>query len=309
MKAFFAILPFVFLLAIFTGCEGDAGAPGQNLLGDDIHPPAVELILPTSSRPYYSAACFEAIIQDDGQIDSVRFLINGKRDLFPQLITTTHPYQVWINDLGLAPGSYSVQAFAWDKAGHIGTSSWVMINVKDPADAPSIKDVSFFNPRSDGDLKWYLPDSTGQYQGFGSRITLDRAGSIRRLYVKLFRDEDWWGAVWKYEIRSSLQGQPDSLISEFIHDGNLMWRGEAPPDNEYWKRMALDGLVEVPKEFFILATLAEDQGDNGDTLAILTDEGYLRNNRGLILRDGEWVSFDSGPGTVFNPLIRLEMMY
>ncbi len=292
----------IFLLNTMIGCEGDPGSPGINMLNDDLYPPTIDLILPVARNEVFSRLWFEAFVRDDGDIDSVAFLVDGSATPLSEHLLTNPPWTLWWNAQALPLGRHYIQAKAWDHAGHSNVSQRVMFYLLDPADATTRDTVSFYDPASNGDIVWNLPSNEHNYTGFGSRITMDRAGVVRKAWVKVKRSPYWTGTELKFEIRESDHGVPGELLWESILDGiNGLRLPEG--DSTGWARIPIFGNFRLPPEYFILGTLSPDA--TGDTLAILTDNGLYRGGHGVVLIDGEWVMEPEGMGIFPNPLIRV----
>lgn len=304
------ILCILTYAVIFSGCEGGAGVPGVNRLADDLTAPIVELTMPAANQSIFGSTCLEAFIVDDGHIDSVRFIVDGQFDFSSDiLLRTQSPWTVRWNDIDLITGTHYIQALAWDNGGHTGSSAWVKVN-KLPADqAPSLETILFFDQKSSNELKWRLPDDYGQFTGYGTRFTLNRPGTIVEIRTLVFRDDAWWGAVLTFEVRTSLNLRPDSLLYTVDQDCHLLWRGDPPEGNVFSRTAKVGSGIPVPDEFFVLAMLSENQTEQGDTLALVTDGGYYRNWHGVVRENDEWREFTLGPVLTFNPKIQIKVQY
>jgi len=259
----------------------------------------------------FSQVCLEAHVQDDGHIDSIKFIIDGLSSPDRDLILVNPPYQVLWNTANITPGSHHIQAQAWDNAGHTGLSSWIMINKISDEPVVTRDTLFYYNHASDGDIAWLLPDErlsvdADRYTGYGTRFTMSYPAILRKIWVRIHRDETWSGIEWTFEIRSSHDGLPDSLIYSSEFDGL-----DIPLDMEgnlvKMPRIRLSGEIHVPTEFFILAMLSEET--TGDTLAIMSDDGLWRNWHGVVRQNGQWREFTAGLMVAFNPMIKITVDY
>ena len=294
---------------IIIGCEGEAGLPGVNRLGDDLIAPIVELTMPAANQDIYGSTSLEAYIVDDGHIDSVRFIIDGQMDFGSEtLLRTEYPWTVRWNEIDLIPGTHFIQALAWDNGGHTGSSAWVKVNKFSPDEAPGSETIRFFDLNSSDEIRWRLPDEFEQFTGYGTRFTINRPGKIVEIRAKLTTEEGWWGAVWTFEVRTSKNLRPDSLLYTVDQDGHKLSRNPEPgePGN---RSIKVSGGISVPDEFFILAMLSENQTEEGDTLSIISDGGYYRNWHGVVRENDVWREFTIGPVLSFNPKIQINIQY
>ncbi len=196
------------IVSLILGCEGDAGRPGISLIGDDIFPPLVELILPFAMHTAYERVVFEAFVRDDGEIDRVEFIVDGWDDPAQNPAVVRPPFQVLYDCSGMTLGRHFVQAAAFDKKGRRGLSKRAMF-YKDTFPESHVRDtLAFFDQGSSGDEIWVLPDDrlvadSLKYTGYGVRVTMDSPGVLNRLWVNLCRDTSWTGTQVSVEIRSS----------------------------------------------------------------------------------------------------------
>ncbi len=313
-KIFLTLFAAVVWALTMLGCEGDPGSPGVNRIGEDVYPPIVDIVVPMARQEIYIQTWLEAHVQDSGRIDSVKFLIDGVELQNQNLTIFNPPFKILWDCSGLSEGRHFIQAHAWDSQGHTGLSNWLMI-VKKPIEAASRTDtVFFFDNSTRNSLEWYLPDSvaagdTSRITGLGVRFLMNRPATVTRMELYVKKKDEWRGAYWDIEIRTVKDNLPDSLLFNEELDGSKLWRFEAPENRTIWRPIRVGGGVDVPLEFFILAKVAEDQKDEGDTLAILTDEGLWRNYHGVVQQNGEWRIFTSGPRIAFNPMIRIIVNY
>ncbi|HHE46255.1 MAG TPA: hypothetical protein ENL08_00955 [Bacteroidetes bacterium] len=301
-----AALP-VFLLAVL-GCEGDVGRSGVSLLPADIWAPEVVLLLPEASRFIYDRVAVEAYAVDDTGVDSVEFLIDGVVQYGSGLVMRDYPWQTLWDCSGIAEGSHSIQARAWDGAGHYGLSNVVIVNKTDPALKPAEADLRSYIETSDEDemYLWKLPDTLGGFNGFGARFVPDGPCRIENFFVTVYWDENWTGTgLFAFEIWNSVDNIPDSLLcadTTFI-DYKRAEKGMLSSI----KFIRRADRIYVQGDFFVLVTPAEEQPV--DTLGLITDNGSWRNYHGVARRDGEWVPFTAGPFTAFNPFISAVVAY
>ncbi len=293
----------VVIWALLAGCEGDPGQPGRNLLGEDVYPPTVELVLPSARVSVFNRVWLEALVYNAINIDSVGFLLDGRSNPLPGMTAVQPPYQLWWDASALSQGSHFIQAMAWDCAGRTGYSERTLFYLQDPSADTTLRDtLSFFDLTSEGSLAWKLPADDHPYEGFGVRVTMNRAGILRKVWIKALRSLGWQGANLRFEIRASDHGAPGELLWEVIFNSNTGLRIE-PPESTGWAQLPLRGIFRVPPEFFVLGTLAPD--NPGDTLSILTDDGRWRNGHSLALKDSVWGVFTKGPLVYPNPLIQV----
>ncbi len=301
---------------MLCGCEGEPGQPGVDLIGDDIQPPLVELVLPLARQMVFDDAVLEVHPIDDGEIDHLEFIIDGIVAPDTSLILENSPWNTVWNCSDLPLGSHFIQASAWDMTGKMGYSNMVMVYKADTSLRPTRDTVAYYNPASEGDITWSLPDSRRQsdgrplhdslrYTGYGTRFTLSRPAAISALYVRFHRKEEWTGNEWNFEIRTCKDGKPDSLISNVVFNGRRM-RIQA---GIYivWYRVMIERSLEVPREFFVLASLVDES--TVDTLALMTDEGLWRNWHGTVRQNGQWHDFNAGSQVVFNPMMYVIVSY
>ncbi len=310
MRSISLYISSILLISLsIIGCEGEAGSPGVNRLGDDLIAPIVELTMPAANQNIFGSTSLEAYIVDDGHIDSVRFIIDGQFDSGTDILLRTEPpWTVRWNNIDLIPGPHYIQALAWDNGGHTGSSSWVKVNKMPSDQEPNSETIIFFDPNSSDEIRWRLPDEFEQFTGYGTRFTLNRPGTIVKLEATLSREEEWFGAVLTFEVRTSRNMRPDSLIYTVDQDGHLLSRNYEPPE-AVERNIKVRGGIPVPDEFFILAILSENQTEQGDTLSIISDGGYYRNWHGVVRENDEWREFTIGPVLSFNPKIQIKVQY
>lgn len=307
------ILAAVLLL---LSCEGQPGRPGVNLIGDDTQPPIAELVLPLARQLIFDDAILEVYTTDDTGIDRVDFIIDGIVSPDSNLMLDTPPWNTVWNCLDLPLGPHFIQAAAWDKTGKMGLTNMVMIYKADSSMRPSRDTIAYFDPSSEGDITWSLPDSRRQvdgrplpdslkYTGYGTRFTLSRPASLAALYVRFHRKEEWAGTEWLFEVRTSKEGKPDSLLASVVFNGRRM-RIQAGVFI-VWYRVMIQNNLQVPREFFVLASLVDE--NTTDTLALMSDEGLWRNWHGTVKQNNQWRDFSAGRQVAFNPLIYVVTRY
>ncbi|NQT35139.1 Ig-like domain-containing protein [bacterium] len=312
---------FLFSILLLFGCEGDPGKHGVSLLPEDIRTPEVILILPLAQSNIYDSVVLEAFAVDDssigdgkfqniGTVEQVEFLIDGVLPEDDRLVLTDPPWQVSWDCSGLSEGRHSIQARAWDGAGHWGLSSLVFVNKTDPSLKPRNDTLrSYLDTEGEEDkLLWTLPDMLEWQTGIGTRFVPDGPCIIRSFRTRLYVDTYVWAGNKQiaFEIWSSLNNQPDSLLYADTTSVNSLLRFEPPLD---WAgfNVIMRSEIHLSGDFFVLLTPADDSV--GDSLGILTDNGLWRNYHGVVRRDGEWVHFAGGPQTVYNPLIYAVVIY
>ena len=294
---------------ITWGCEGEPGRPGINLLGDDLQPPAVELVLPLARQTIYGEAVIEAHVIDIGLVERVEFYVDGIFDTSAGLIADQYPWIVTWDCSAIPLGPHYIQASAWDQSGKRGLSPLVMVVKADVNEQPAVDTISYYDPASEGDVTWQLPDNQGRYTGYGTRFTLNRPGRLKELYFRFFQDFDWTEAEMNIEVRTSQSGEPDSLIfNTTLSSQTLRIQGEIR--YKWFNIIRRSEVVMVPREFFVLTTLTEDTpNDSTSIIGIMSDEGLWKNWHGVVQKDDGWSEFTAGPQIAYNPLIYAVMQY
>jgi len=317
------LIYILIIMTIILGCEGDAGNPGKNLMGSDHIAPVVEIILPAAHRNIYEQSTLEAHVQDDGEITSVEFLIDGEVFANQNLKLISSPFQVNWDCRNITIGPHFIQAIAFDEAGRRGYSPRVLIYKMSADSLPEEDSIAYFsNPKyddenymSDNALLWRIPDEKNQYSGFGTRFTLDRPGELVKLGINFQYGYDlrelgiWAGTQVIIEITTSENGLPAEVLDSRVHDlittqGALVsgWNKFNLP-----ARNRRPGSIDVPQEFIVTITLSPEAV--GDTISIVTDPGARRNWHGLVRENDQWRVFDAGPRVAFNPLIWVKIEY
>lgn len=291
-------------MAVISGCEGNPGSPGQNLLPEDRRPPNVEIILPLSGKQLYSRCAVEAIIHDDVSVAGYEFLVDGVP--FNSAFTVRRAPSLWTWDLSVMnSGWHFLQLSAWDSTGKTGLSSLLHLYIADQA--TNGRETLRYYSDSTGvtATHWNLPaDSSGLFAGLGARFTPDRDCLLKSVGVKLYRKADWSGTTLYLDIFTEENGLPDSLLYRKVI---ALRRLEAEVFDD-WSVSSFRSGLPINGEFFAVVTLAEDA--EGDTLAIQSDDGGWTNGHGLMKTlVGNWTSFNVGRGRKPNPLIYAVVEY
>jgi len=307
--AAFAAVAFTAL----NGCEGDAGKSGRNLLGADLQPPLVELILPFAGRQLYDRATVEAFVSDDDSVARVEFLVDGVWDTTRLSDIFIPPWQtVWGCD-DLSSGSHTLQARAWDGMGRVGYSPLVMLFKSDSAARPETDTIRFFTvspsdsyPVGASDYyAWSLPDPQGRWTGFGARFTPDRPCTVLNAGVRIFWGKDWQFSQFSLTVEfwKAAGGKPDSLLFSRA----VSMRAMSGEDQNVWKTAnAASGGLAMDGEFFVTVRLPDEPRD---TVAVLSDRGMWNNGHGVVYENGEWRPFSSSAVVQFNPLVYAVVRY
>ena len=292
---------------MLAGCEGQPGRDGVNLLGDDLQPPVVELVLPAAGNLICEQAAVEAHVSDDGAVAQVEFLVDGTASAGTGLTLGSPPWQTFWDCRTLPPGSHTLQALARDSDGKVGLSQLVLVHKAEANEPPDGDTIYFYDRTAAEELVWTLPDSRGSFAGYGTRFSPDRPCTIDAFLIKLMRDTSWQGTQVVFDIRTSQAGRPsEQPVYNQEYDGISMPLRQGISG---WFRFPKRGSMglEVAGDFFVLISLAGER--SGDTLAVFSDPGIWRNWHGVALRDGEWHSFTAGPHIAFNPLIYAVVSY
>ncbi|KAA0890557.1 hypothetical protein ET418_12725 [Oryzomonas rubra] len=91
----------------------------------ELTPPTVSLSSPTASTTVSGTVSVNASASDNVGVTKVEFYVNGVL----KATDTATPYVYSWNTAGLAPGSYTLQAKAYDAAGNVGQSGVVSVTV------------------------------------------------------------------------------------------------------------------------------------------------------------------------------------
>ena len=209
----YSFIPVVISLLI-SGCEGEMGKDGIDLLPDDIRAPNVELILPQASRPIYNRLIFEAYASDDVAVAGVEFLIDGNVPESGELTMTEPPWQIGWDCDHLSNGLHYFQARTWDEAGHDGLSTVVIVKKTDPPQGFTIDTLrSYIEIMEKDQIPWTLPDMLGEFTGYGARFIPHSPCKITRFGIRVYVSSNWQGTrPLSFEIRTSVNNLPASLI-------------------------------------------------------------------------------------------------